>query len=93
MNTEKQIEEQYGKIIKKFKILHHKWEEDGYGYVVASVENVETKVFSGPLIRPKLILTNHGKPYVADITELSSKVVEYQQIIDETNDTIQMFSK
>lgn len=90
---DKQIEEQFGKIIKKFLILHHGWDGDSYGYIVANVENVDTEVFSGPLVRPKLVLTNHSKPYEADVSELRQKVIEYQQAIGETNSVIELLEK
>lgn len=73
---DQQIEEQFGKIIKKFPILHHGWDGDGYGYVV---DNIQEK---------NLILTNHSKPYKADVSELRQKVIEYQQMIGETNEAI-----
>jgi len=75
---DKQIEEQFGKIIKKFPILHHGWDGDGYGYVV---DNIQEK---------NLILTNHSKPYEADVSELRQKVIEYQQMIGETNSVIEL---
>lgn len=87
---DQQITEQFGKIIKKFPILHHGWDGDGFGYIVANIQNVDTEVFSGPLITPKLILTNHSKPYEADVSELRQKVIEYQQMIGETNSVIEL---
>ena len=91
MNTiDQQITEQFGKIIKKFPILHHGWEGDGYGYVVADIKEVETEEFTGPLITPKLVLTNHSKPYEADVSELKSKVIEYQNMIGETNEALKL---
>lgn len=90
---DQQIEEQFGKIIKKFKILHHGWDGDGYGYVVANVENVETEAFSGPLVRSKLVLTNHSKPYEASVSELRQKIIEYHQAIGETTSAIELLEK
>lgn len=75
---DQQIEEQFGKIIKKFPILHHGWDGDGYGYVV---DNIQEK---------NLILTNHSKPYLADASELSAKINQYQQMIGETNEAINL---
>lgn len=88
---DQQITEQFGKIIKKFPILHHGWDGDGYGYIVANiVKGIKTENFEGTLITPKLILTNHSKPYEADVFELRQKVIEYQQIIGETNSVIEL---
>jgi hypothetical protein len=94
MNTiDQQITEQFGKIIKKFPIFQQGWEMDGYGYIVASIENVKTETFSGPLIRPKLILTNHARPYIADSSELRKKIVEYQNMIGETIEVLKLLEE
>jgi len=77
-STEMRIEEQFGKIIKKFPILHHGWDGDGYGYIVTDGQE------------NKIILTNHSKPYEADVSELRQKVIEYQQMIGETNSVIEL---
>ena len=90
---DKQITEQFGKIIKKFPILHHGWDGDGYGYIVANIQNVETEVFSGPLITPKLILTNHSKPYEAKSDELFSKIDYYKHIIEDTNEALKLLDE
>ena len=91
---DQQITEQFGKIIKKFPILHHSWDGDGYGYVVASiVKGIKTENFEGTLITPKLVLTNHSKPYIADSSELRKKIVEYQNMIGETNEALKFFGE
>jgi hypothetical protein len=90
---DQQITEQFGSIIKKFPILHHGWEGDGYGYVVPDVENIETEAFTGPLITAKLILTNHSKPYEANASELRAKVIEYQNMIEETNEALRLLGE
>lgn len=78
---DKQIEEQFGKIIKKFPILHHGWDGDGYGYVV---DNIQEK---------NLILTNHSKPYEAKSDELFSKIDYYKHIIEETNEALKLLDE
>jgi hypothetical protein len=80
------VEQSYGSIIKKFPVLHHGWEGDGYGYVVANV-------VKGKLITPKLILTNHSKPYEASSNELRLKINEYQRIIGETNQVLKLLDE
>lgn len=87
---DQRIEEQFGKIIKKFPILHHGWDGDGYGYVVGNVEHKYSneESYLGPFCKYKLILTNHSKPYEADVSELRQKVIEYQQMIGETSEAI-----
>ena len=86
------ITSEFGKIIKKFPILHHGWDGDGYGYVVGNIEHKysEKKKYLGPFCNYKLILTNHSKPYEADVSELKSKVIEYQNMIGETNEALKL---
>lgn len=74
--AEQNIEQTFGKIISKIKILHHSWECDGYGYIVEKEG------------KRKLILTDHSKPYVANISDLNSKISEYKSIIQETERAI-----
>ena len=70
--TEKKIEKEFGKIISKFKILTHEWEMDGYGYIVnGKTDNM-------------VVITNHGKPMVANTDYLHSKIKDYKEIIQET---------
>jgi hypothetical protein len=71
-STEKRIENDFGKIVSKFKILTHEWEMDGYGYIV----NDGT--------RNKIVITNHNKPMVANTDFLHSKIKQYKEIIQET---------
>jgi hypothetical protein len=72
---EKKIEKDFGKIISKFKILHHEWEMDGYGYIVNDnfIENCK-----------KIIVTNHGKPIVVDKDHLNNIISSYKEVIQET---------
>lgn len=70
--AEKQIEKDFGKILSKFKILNHEWEMDGYGYIVnGKTDNM-------------VVITNHGKPMVANTDYLHSKIKDYKEIIQET---------
>ena len=73
---EEKIKEQFGKIVLKFPILHHNWEGDGYGYIVKK-DGINA-----------LVLTNHNKPYDAELSELHAKLAEYQTIISETENAI-----
>lgn len=70
--TEKRIENNFGKIISKFRILNHKWEMDGYGYIVKSA------------LCNLIITTDHGKPVVVSKEYLNAKIKEYNEIINET---------
>jgi hypothetical protein len=72
-STEKIIEKDFGKIISKFRILHHEWEMDGYGYIVKDLE-----------YNKKAIVTNHGKPMVVNKSYLNDIISRYKEIIQET---------
>jgi hypothetical protein len=69
---EKKIENDFGKIISKFKILNHEWEMDGYGYIVN--DGTQNKV----------VITNHNKPIVANVEYIHAKIREYKETIQET---------
>lgn len=75
--AEQNIEKTFGtKIVSKISVLHHCWEGDGYGYII---EKEGKKI---------LILTNHGNPYVATVSDLYSKISEYKTVIQETERAI-----
>jgi hypothetical protein len=77
-SLEIRIIEQFGKIVKKFKILHHGWEMDGYGYIVT-----DGKI-------NKTIVTDHGNPIVVDTNYLNAKIKEYGDVITEINEAIKI---
>jgi hypothetical protein len=77
-SLELKIAEQFGQILNKFRIFHHEWETDGYGYVV---ENNSTK---------KLIVCNHNKPQEMTADYLRYKIKEYEDVIKETKDAIEI---
>ena len=72
-STEKKIEKDFGKIISKFKILHHEWEMDGYGYIVKDLE-----------YNKNIIVTNHGKPMIVNKDYLNEMISSYKETIQET---------
>jgi hypothetical protein len=78
---ELKIIEQYGQILNKFRIMHHEWEMDGYGYIVTK-DGVTTK----------LIITDHGKPIESVVDYLRSKIDEYENTIKETRDIIDILT-
>jgi len=71
-SLELKIEEKFGKIVSKFRILNHEWEMDGYGYIVNS----------GIDCQP--VVTNHGKPMIVDKGYLETKISDYKEAIQET---------
>ena len=78
-SLELRIIEKFGKIINKFKILHHGWEMDSYGYVVT---NGTTNT---------IVVTDHGNPIVVDSDYLNSKIREYGDVILKTNEAIKTY--
>jgi len=77
-SLELRIVEQFGKIVKKFKILHHGWDMDGYGYIVTDGNT------------NKIVTTDHGKPIIVDSSYLNAKIREYGDIILETGEAIKI---
>lgn len=79
-SLELKIEQDFGKIVFKFKILNHEWEMDGYGYVID--DGVDYR---------KIVVTDHGKLKIADKDYLANKIKEYEEIIKETKKAINLF--
>lgn len=77
-NLYSKIQENFGKIICKFPILHSGWEMDGEGFVVEK-EN-----------KRNIILTNHSNPYISSIDELDKKISEYKEVIQATDRAIHL---
>ena len=66
------IEKNLGKIVAKFKILHHEWEMDGYGYIIDNQgEN-------------QLVISDHGAIRIVDKEHLNELIKNYKEIIQET---------
>lgn len=63
----------------EFEMLYSGWESDGKGWVC---EEPDGKRF--------LLLTNHGTPYVAPLSELTEKLEEYKRASEETQKAINM---
>ena len=83
MNKEKtsldlRVEQKYGKILKKIKILYCDWGMDSCGYVVK--DNAVNKI----------IVTNHGQPMVVDSSYLNAKIKEYEDAIEDTKEAIKI---
>ena len=69
---ESKIEKNLGKIVAKFKILHHEWEMDGYGYII---DNQGEK---------QLVISDHGAIRIVDKEHLNELIKNYKEIIQET---------
>lgn len=70
------VEQKYGNILKKFRILHCNWEMDSIGYVV----NNGSKHI--------LVTTNHGRLTELSSNYLKHKIKEYSDAIEETKEAI-----
>ena len=77
---EQKIENQFGKIISKFPILHHEWEMDGYGFVVEK-DN-----------KRNVVLTHHGNLMIVDVKELHNYISAYKDVIQKTERAIFLLS-
>lgn len=77
---ETKIEEQFGKIICRFKVLHSGWEMDGDGFIVERDD------------KRNIVLTNHSNPYISSIEELGKKISEYKEVIQATSRAIHLLS-
>lgn len=78
MDKNKMIEEQYGKIIFEFSLLHNGWDMDVTGWVVQR----DKKNF--------IVLTNHGTTYIAKNSDLKTKIREYSKAIKQTEKALKM---
>ena len=72
------VEQKYGTIVKKFKILYYDWEMDNHGYVV----NDGTK--------NKIVTTNHGRLTETGLDYLNYKIKEYEDAIEDTKEAIKI---
>ena len=79
---EKKIENTFGKILYKFPVYHHQWEMDGYGFIVD-----DGKCYK------KVIMTNHGEPYISSFRELRKKIEEYMGVINKTEKAMEHYYK
>ena len=75
---EKKIENEFGKIISKFRILHHEWEMDGYGYIINSG------------IGHQLVITDHGKPLIVGKDYLINKLKGYNDTVQNTEKVLSL---
>jgi hypothetical protein len=76
--VEKKIEKDFGEIISKFRILHHQWEMDGYGYIINSGTG------------HKLVITDHGKPLIVGRDYLINKLKGYNDIVQNTEKVLSL---
>jgi hypothetical protein len=81
MDKKKKIEEQYGKVVFEFQLLHAGWELDDKGWIVERGK----KRF--------IVLTNHGVTYVAKKNELKAKIKEYSKAIKQTEKALKLHDK
>lgn len=70
--SETKMEKELGKIRSKFRILHHEWEMDGYGYILDTKEGKQVTI------------TNHGRPMFANKDYLENLIKLYKEVIQET---------
>ena len=72
------IEKNLGKIVAKFKILHHEWEMDVYGYIIDNQgEN-------------QLVISDHGAIRIVDKEHLNELIKNYKEVIQETEKALSL---
>jgi hypothetical protein len=64
-----EIESRFGTVLLEFPICRSDWEMDGKGWIIKAPEGTQ------------LILTNHGQPYVAQVSELQEIEQEYNKYL------------
>jgi hypothetical protein len=72
------ISEHFGRIIKKFRILHHGWEMDAYGYITNDGD------------QNRIIVTNHNRPMVVTTAYLDTLIEKYKHEIENTKEAIRL---
>jgi hypothetical protein len=77
-NLDLKVEDKYGKIVYKFKILYYDWEMDNHGYII----NDGTK--------NKIVTTNHGRLMEISPDYLFHKIKEYEDAIRDTKEAIRI---
>jgi hypothetical protein len=65
-------------VVQSFPVLHSGWECDEIGYLVISDKN-----------KHRIIMTNHGRYYVASTKEVEAKVEEYRNAISLSVEALQ----
>lgn len=76
--VEKKIEKNLGKIVAKFKILHHEWEMDGYGYIIYDQGEKQ------------LVISDHGTIRIVDKEHLNELIKNYKEVIQETEKALSL---
>jgi hypothetical protein len=69
---ESKIEKNLGKIVAKFKILHHEWGMDGYGYIIDDQGEKQ------------LAISDHGAIRIVGKEYLNELIKNYKEVVQET---------
>lgn len=65
--------------VMRFRVLHHAWECDPYGYVATRPDGTQT-----------IILTTHCWEYEASPEDLAELISEYRKVLEETQAAMTM---
>lgn len=68
-------------IVHSFKIMHHEWEGDGWGWIISDGKE------------HKVLMSTHGSIYVATENELALHIQELADVLSETLRARQLLSK
>lgn len=69
------------KIIFTFPVLWHEWECDGTAWVMEKEDGTRY-----------LIMTNHGGEYIAEPSELTSRIYYYESVIKDSKKALELLS-
>ena len=82
MEEIEEIEKEYGDVINKFDTFYPGWDMDGKGYVCKNKNGVK-----------KIILTDHGHPYVAKKKDILKMINNLQSLEEELKEVIRVASE
>lgn len=71
----------FGEVLFTFPVYHHMWDCDGYASLVKT-----------PEAKTALVMSNHGRTYLADKKELEEKLKEYKALILDTEEALRLLS-
>lgn len=69
-------------ILKEFPVYYHEWEMDGTGWIMQRPDGTRY-----------LKMTSHGREYEAEPDELTEKIAEYENAIDQTREALALLQQ
>lgn len=82
LNTKSVDGREIAEVLHTFPVLFKGWECDGDAAIVRMKDDGSVR----------LLMTNHGRSYLASPTELMDKIKEYQMAIQDTNKALSLLT-